>query len=145
MTRSQRPAAVAVVVALLLGGCGVVGRPGPGAWDEHAAQALGDAESQVATARLALRTAGEKRAWPSYAIVVVAQAEEAADTAEHDLARLQVPPEREAAAARVLDLLARAADLVGVARARAVDREYDDRALLDELDQLAAELGRAAP
>jgi hypothetical protein len=150
--RSQRPAVVAALVAgplllllLLLSACGMVGQPDTAAWDDQAEQALADAGSQVGTARLALESADEERTWPAYATVLVAQAEEAAAKAEEDLARVQVPAGRADDAAAVLDLLGRTADLVREARAHAVDREYDDRALLDELDRLADELRRAAP
>ncbi|MBM0127081.1 hypothetical protein [Pimelobacter simplex] len=149
MKCSQRPAVVAVrLVAsllVLLTGCGVVSEPDATAWDQHAVQALTDAASQVATARLALEAAGDGRTWPTYTTVLVAEAEEAAGTAEEDLARLQVPPERADAAPEVLDLLGRAVDLVAEARAHAVAGTYDDRALLDALDRLSDDLRQAAP
>ncbi|WP_408898244.1 hypothetical protein ACJ5H2_03845 [Nocardioides sp. R1-1] len=149
--RSQRPAVVAAPLALLLAllvatvGCGVVSRPDAAGWDQQAERALTDAASQVATARLALENAAAGRTWSPYTTVLVADAEEAAGTAEEDLARLQVPAARERAAATALDLLHRAVELVGEARAHAVDGVYDDRALLEQLDVLARELEQAAP
>ncbi|TNM44233.1 hypothetical protein FHP29_05895 [Nocardioides albidus] len=144
----MRPAVVAVpallLLAGLLGACGVVSRPDAAAWDDQATLALTDAGSQVATARLALTSAAKERTWSPYTTVLVAEAEEAAAKAEEDLARVQVPPGRADDAAAVLDLLDRAAGLVGEARAHAVDGEYDDRSLLDDLDRLAGELQKAA-
>ncbi|MBM7516363.1 hypothetical protein [Nocardioides nitrophenolicus] len=151
MNRSQRPTVVAVLVAstvllaLLLAGCGVVSRPDPTAWDDQATQALTDAGSEVATARLALESARRGRTWSAYTTVIVAEAEEAAGKAEQDLARLQVPPGRADDAAQVLDLLDQAVDLVGEARAHAVAGRYDDRALVERLDHLSDQLRQAAP
>lgn len=149
MNSSQRPTVVAVLVALLvlllLAGCGVVSRPDATAWDDRAAQALDDVGSEVATARLALESASEARTWSAYTTVLVAEAEEATGTAAEDLARLQVPDGRIDAAARVLDLLDRAVDLVAEVRAHVVDGEHDDQELLDELDRLSDQLRQAAP
>lgn len=144
MKRLQRPAVVAVLV-LLLAGCGVVSRPDATAWDHQAAQALTDAASEVATARLALESARKERTWSSYTTVLVAEAEEAAGKVEEDLSRLQVPDGRTDEATKVLDLLDRAVDLVGEARAHAVDGKYDDKALVDHLDDLSDELRKATP
>ncbi|GAA1528600.1 hypothetical protein [Nocardioides humi] len=149
--RSERPAVVAVLVVWLavlgplVAGCGVVGRPDADGWDEQAEQALADAASQVATARLALETAAEGRTWSSYTTVLMADAEEAAGRAEDDLARVQAPARRTGAARAVLDLLARAVELVRTARAHVVAGRYDDPALLDDLDRIAGELERASP
>lgn len=149
MKHSQRPAVVAVLVALpvllLLVGCGVVSKPDATAWDDQATQALTDAGSQVATARLALESARKDRTWSSYTTVLVAGAEEAAGKVEEDLSRLQVPAGRTDDAAKVLDLLDQAVDLVGEARAHAVDGTYDDKALVDRLDHLSDELQQATP
>ena len=160
MSRTGRPAPLAAaagfrgtvltvalvgVVGVLAPGCGIVSRPDAAAWDQQARRSLTDAASQVSTARLALETAAERRTWPAYATVVVAKAEEAAGTAEEDLARLQAPPQRADAAATVLDLLDEAVSLVAEARAHAVEGRYDDSALLDDLDRIAGELEQAAP
>ncbi|WGX97881.1 hypothetical protein [Nocardioides sp. L-11A] len=148
MKRSQRPAVVAVLVllpTLLLAACGVVARPDAAAWDDQAAQALTDASSQVATARLALVSARDGRTWSAYTTVLVAQAEEAAGKAEENLSRVQVPAARADDAATVLDLLDRAVDLVAEARAHAVSGRYGDAGLLEDLDSLAGRLRQAAP
>ncbi|MFB9765696.1 hypothetical protein ACFFOS_14990 [Nocardioides kongjuensis] len=149
MKSSQRPAVVAVLVALpvllLLAGCGVVSKPDATAWDDQATQALTDAGSEVATARLALESARRERTWSSYTTVLVAEAEEAAAKAEEDLSRLQVPASRRDDAAQVLDLLDHAVDLVSEARAHAVAGRYDDKALVHRLDHLSDQLQQAAP
>jgi hypothetical protein len=146
---SQRPAVVAVLVALpvllLLAGCGVVSKPDAKAWDDQATQALTDTGSEVATARLALESARKERTWSAYTTVLVAEAEEAAGKVEEDLARVQVPAGRTDDAAKVLDLLDRAVDLVSEARSHAVAGKYDDKALVDQLDHVSDELQQAAP
>jgi len=133
-------AAACALLALTLTGCGVVDRPDPAGWDQQAGTALEDAASQVATARLALRSAARERTWSTYTTVLVAEAEEAAASTEEDLSRVQVPRPRRSAAARVQELLSRAVDAVAQAREHAVDGVYDDAALLDELDRVDAAL-----
>jgi len=122
-----------------------VSKPDEAAWDDQAGPALTDAASEVATARLALESARADRTWSSYTTVLVAEAEEAAGKVEEDLSRLQVPAGRTDDAAKVLDLLDRAADLVGEARSHAVAGTYDDRGLVDRLDHLSDQLQQAAP
>ena len=149
MKCSQRPAVVAVLVALpvllLLSGCGVVSKPDASAWDDQATQALTDAGSEVATARLALESARKERTWSAYTTVLVAEAEEAAGKIDDDLSRLQVPAGRTDDAAKVLDLLDQAVDLVGEARSHAVAGRYDDKALVERLDHLSDDLEQATP
>lgn len=136
--------AVGLVVASAASACSSVDQPDAADWDARAEQALTDASSEVATSRLAIRTAARERAWSSYTVVLLAQAEEAMGTVEDDLARLQVPAARAERAEDVLDLLEEATTAVRDARARSVEGEYDDRATLDALDDVASSLRRAA-
>ncbi|KRB77930.1 hypothetical protein ASE01_07050 [Nocardioides sp. Root190] len=135
--------AVGLVLASAGTSCSVVDRPDATDWDTRADQALTDASSEVATSRLALDTAARERTWSSYAVVVLAQAEEAMATVEDDLARLQVPTGRSERAEEVLAVLESAASAVSDARASAVEGELDDDATLGALDEVAAELDRA--
>ncbi|WP_418062150.1 hypothetical protein [Pimelobacter simplex] len=146
MRRAWRTTAVAVpLLALLaLAGCSVVSQPDPAGWDQSAQQALDDASGEVGTARLALRAAADDRTWSSYTTVLVSEAEEAAGTAEEDLSRLQVPPERTDAAATALDLLGQAAEATRQVRALAVAGRYDDAELADELARLGTALDQEA-
>lgn len=141
-----RRTVVAVALALASAGasCSSVDRPDVAAWDTSAEQALSDASSEVATARLALDTAARERTWSSYTVVLVAQAEEAMATVEDDLARLQVPDGRTEEAAEVLALLGEATSAVRDARADTVEGKYDDRATRDALAEVATALTRAA-
>lgn len=138
MSRPLRTTVVAVSLTALLTGCSLVSEPDARAWDDQAERSLTDAASEVGTARLALETAHEGRTWSSYAVVLVAQAEEAMGTAQDDLSRLQVPPGRAERAERVEQLLDDAGTAVEDARAAAVAGRYDDEALRAEL----ADLGR---
>jgi hypothetical protein len=137
-------AAVGLALASTGAGCATVERPDAADWDTRAAQALTDASSEVATTRLAMETAGRERAWSSYTVVLVAQAENAMATVEDDLARLQAPAARAERAEDVLDLLAEATSAVRDARALTVEGEYDDQATLHELEDVASALTRAA-
>ncbi|KRC59679.1 MULTISPECIES: hypothetical protein [unclassified Nocardioides] len=148
MSTARRTAVVAVLPALVLAalatGCGLVAQPDSTAWDDHAEQAVSDATSEVATARLALETARRERAWSSYTVVLVAQAEESLGTVQDDLSRLQVPPGRDDEAARLDALLDEAATAVEDARSSAVEGRYDDRRVLDALDRVTGRLEDAA-
>ncbi len=146
MTTARRVAGALLALALLgaTAACALVSRPDATGWDREAERALTDLRSEVATARLALETAAEQRAWPSYVVVLLADAEEAAGTAEEDLSALQVPPAREDAALEVEELMAEAVAAVQDARALAVAGRYDDPPLLEDLDALATRLATAA-
>lgn len=146
MSRLLRTTVVAVSLAALLApaGCSVVSAPDPAGWDRSAAQALDDASGEVGTARLALRAAADDRTWSSYTTVLVAEAEEAAGTAEEDLARLQVPAARTDASETALDLLGQAAEATRRVRALAVAGRYDDPGLADRLSRLGTALDEEA-
>ncbi len=149
MKSSERPTVVAVLAALAvlvaLAGCGVVSKPDAATWDDQATQALTDAGSEVATARLALESARKGQAWSAYTVVVVAKAEEAVGTTTSDLSRLQVPRDRTGEAAKVIKMLRDAADLVAQARAHAVAGRYDGGSLIDRLDSMSRRLEDAQP
>lgn len=141
-----RTTVVAVWLSLVtaFAGCSLVDEPDAAAWDEHASRALGDAASEVGTARIALETAAKERAWASYTTVLVAQAEEAVATVADDLAVVQVPPSREQRAGEVDSLIEDAVEAVREARSLAVRGRYDEPEVVDELDRLADELESAA-
>jgi len=144
MRRLLRTTVVAVSLLMLSAGCSLVSRPDAAGWDQQAERALDDAASEVGTARLALRGAQDDRAWSSYTTVLVAEAEEAAATAEEDLAAVQVPGTRADAASSALELLGKAADATREVRQLAVRGRYDDPALADRLARLAADLQQEA-
>ncbi|TWG96770.1 hypothetical protein L615_004100000270 [Nocardioides sp. J9] len=130
-------------VLAVASGCSLVGQPDVAAWDQKARQAVTDAASEVATARLAVETARDDRTWSSYTTVVVAQAEEAMGTVQDDVSRLQVPPGRAQDADDLEALLDAASSAVQDARQHAVAGEHDDRDLLDRLDRVGERLTRA--
>ncbi|WP_207009130.1 hypothetical protein [Nocardioides aromaticivorans] len=132
-----------VTVLAATSGCSLVGQPDVAAWDQEARQAVTDATSEVATARLAVETAHEERTWSSYTVVLVADAEKAMGTVQDDASRLQVPAGRDQDAEDLEALLDEAATAVQDARQHAVDGRYDDRAVLDALDRAADRLERA--
>ncbi|MFC5728541.1 MULTISPECIES: hypothetical protein [Nocardioides] len=146
MKGTLRRTVVAITAAasvLATGGC-AVSAPDAAGWDEQARTSLADAAGEVATARLTLETAADERTWPSYAVVVLAEAEDAAATLHDDLAKVQVPAERREVAAEVLGLLAAAATSVREARQAAVGGRYGDPALMQELDRLLQALESGA-
>ncbi|HWJ09973.1 MAG TPA: hypothetical protein VNS46_11380 [Nocardioides sp.] len=135
-----------VVVALLpwvVSGCSLVAQPDTAGWDRSARQAVTDATSEVATTRLAVETAHEERAWSTYTLVVVAEAEEAMGTVQDDVSRLQVPAGRGDDADDLEALLDDAAGAVQEARQHATDGRYDDPRLLELLDRVEEQLSRA--
>lgn len=143
MLKAWRTAAVVVWTLAVTAGCSLVGQPDVAAWDERAHRAVTDATSEVATARLAVETARDERAWSSYTLVLVAEAEKAMGTVQDDLSRLQVPTGRGADADDLEALLDEAADAVQAARQRAVEGRYDDPELLEALDRAGDRLARA--
>lgn len=145
-TLAAVPAAVLGLLVLLggLAGCGVVSQPDTKAWDEQVQTTLADAASEVATARLALRSAHDDRVWSPYALVLVTESEKAADKLESQLASLQPPTSRQQQAEDVLDLLASATSAVREAREAAVDKKYDDPALDSKLAKLHDALEQAS-
>lgn len=143
MTEARRTAVAVVCILAATSGCSLVGQPDVAAWDEKARRAVTDATSEVATARLAVETARDERAWSSYTLVLVADAEKAMGTVQDDTSRLQVPPGREKDAEDLETLLDRAATAVQGARQHAVEGQYDDPALLDALDRAGDGLARA--
>ena len=132
-----------VTVLAATSGCSLVGRPDVAAWDQKAHQAVTDATSEVATARLAVGTARDERTWSSYTTVLVADAEKAMGTVQDDASRLQVPAGRDEDAKDLEALLDEAATAVQDARQQAVDGRYDDPAVLDALDRAGDRLERA--
>lgn len=144
MMSARRTAAVVVCVLAATSGCSLVGQPDVAAWDARAHRAVTDATSEVATARLAVETARDERAWSSYTMVLVAEAEKAMGTVQDDLSRLQVPSGRDEDADDLETLLDEAAGAVQDARQHAVEGQYDDPALLDALDRASDRLARAA-
>ena len=135
MMGAWRTTVVVVCVLAATSGCSLVGQPDVAAWDEQAHQAVTDATSEVATARLAVQTARDERVWSSYTLVLVADAEKAMGTVQDDTSRLQVPPGRDRDAKDLATLLDDAAAAVQDARQHAVEGRYDDPALLDVLDR----------
>lgn len=145
--RVRTVVAVRAAAALLLvgmAGCSVVDRPDTAAWDSQARTALTDAAGEVATARLVLETAADGETWSSYAVVTLADAEEAADTLASDLAKVQPPAARREEADQVLDLLQAASSAVREARQAALEEAYDDEALVTRLTTLGKALERAS-
>lgn len=138
-----RTTAAAVCAAAVTSGCSLVGQPDVAAWDDDARRAVTDATSEVATVRLAVETARDERAWSSYTLVLVAEAEKAMGTVQDDMSRLQVPSGRDRAAADLEALLDEASTAVQDARQHAVEGRYDDPAVLDALDRAGDRLARA--
>lgn len=147
MMRAWRTTVVVVplVVTVLAAasGCSLVGQPDVAAWDQKAHQAVTDATSEVATARLAVQTAQDERTWSSYTTVLVADAEKAMGTVQDDTSRMQVPAGRDKDAKDLEALLDEAATAVQDARQQAVDGRYDDPAVLAALDRAVDRLDRA--
>lgn len=143
MMSARRTTAVVVCVLAATSGCSLVAQPDVAAWDERARQAVTDATSEVATARLAVETAREERAWSTYTLVLVADAEEAMGTVQDDVSRTQVPDGRDDAAKDLEALLDEAAGAVREARRHAVEGRYDDPGLRDVLDRAGERLARA--
>lgn len=109
-----RRALVALLAGLVLA-C-TPSSPDEDDWRTAAGRAVDDAGSQVAAARLVLRAVADERLTDAYARVVLVQVEEAAATAEEELATLQPPPAVEKRHEHLLTLLGDAADLVREAR-----------------------------
>lgn len=143
MMSAWRTTVVVVCVLAATSGCSLVRQPDVAAWDAKAHQSVTDATSEVATVRLAVETARDERAWSSYTLVLVAQAEEALGTVQEDLSRLQVPPGRDRDAAELEALLDEAATAVQDARQQAVEGRYDVPAVLDALDDAGDRLAGA--
>lgn len=143
MMTAWRTTAVVVCVLVAAAGCSLVAQPDVAAWDDSARQAVTDATSEVATARLAVETAREERAWSTYTLVLVADAEEAMGTVQEDVSRMQVPSGRDEAAKDLEALLDEAAGAVREARQHAVEGRYDDPGLLDGLDRASERLAQA--
>lgn len=135
-----------MVAAVVLAGCSLVSQPDPDDWTATSQRSLESAASAVATTRVTLREHDAGDLWDSYAVVLLADAEEAVGTASDDVALLQTPPGEKERAERVLDLLAEAEDAVRAAREAMVDDEPvtgDRLRSLDDLrDRLMTEAGR---
>lgn len=130
----------AAAVLLLVTGC-TVKEPDADAWRDQARQTLDDVASEVATARLTLEQLDHERLPASYGVTVLADAEQAASTAEEGLSSLQPPPRLGKLVDRVLALIGRAVEAVQQAREVAVSGgTYDAPALVAELDRLHTRL-----
>jgi hypothetical protein len=143
MTRVVRgglTAALAVLLALLIGACGTVKEPDPEDWDESARVSLDDASSQLATTRMILTTRQQDETWHGYAVVVLADAEQAAGKDADSMSALQPPPERSRMSTEVTDLLTRASDLVEQARLVVVAHKMIDPRILKRLQTLGDRL-----
>ncbi|HWJ81063.1 MAG TPA: hypothetical protein VNS55_02400 [Nocardioides sp.] len=135
---------VLLLLALLLGACGTVKEPDPEDWDETARVSLTDAASEVSAVKLTLVHARSDDLWRSYAVVVLADAEEAVGKAEDKVTVLQPPPARTKVADKVANLLATASDVVGKARQSYVASHRVEDQLLHRLDVLAGRLEHQA-
>lgn len=150
MTRPSRggrwAAALAAVLVLvgLVAGCGTVKEPDPEDWDESARVALTDAASQVATVRLTLESQRRDDVWYGYAVVVLADSEEAVGMSEDKVTTLQPPPQRAKVSAKVTSLLATASDVVEKARQTLVAKQPISDDLLRRLDVLSDRLEHQA-
>jgi outer membrane murein-binding lipoprotein Lpp len=132
-------AGAAAVVVLLVSGC-TVSEPDPPAWRDQARQTLDDMASQVATARLTITQLEEDRLPSSYGITVLADAEQAAGTAEETLSSVQAPRRLHAVSEKVLELLGRAVDAVQETRAAVVAGHYERPGLVAKLQRLQTAL-----
>ena len=139
--RGGRAAAAVVLLAVVAGGCGTVEEPDPEDWDESARVSLDDASSQLATARMILETERRDDTWHGYAVVVLADAEQAVGKDADSLSALQAPPERSKVSSKVNDLLSSASDLVAQARTVVVAHKTIDPRLLARLRSLGDRLG----
>jgi hypothetical protein len=113
-------------------------------WTDQATQALGDAVSDVSTARLALQLQQRGDLQQNYQQVVVLDSEKAVGTTLQAFGGLQPPPRDTAAYHRVTKVLSDASDLLSEVRI-AVVREDTGRyaELLDDLAQVRADLLKA--
>ncbi|WP_162602516.1 hypothetical protein [Nocardioides daejeonensis] len=132
-----------LLVLALVVGC-AVSEPEPADWSESSARALESAASAVATARLALSGEKDGDLWRSYAVVLLADAEEAAGSAADQVAVVQTPRGREKRAEQVRDLLGRAEDAVRAARQELVAGKPITAERLARLERLRQRLLREA-
>lgn len=139
---------LAVVVLLgllgLVSGCGAVKEPDPEDWDETARTSLTDAASELATVRLTLESQRRDDVWYAYAVVVLADSEEAVGKAEDKVTTLQPPPQRAKVSATVTSVLATASDVIEKARQTLVAKQPIDDDLMRRLDVLSDRLTHQA-
>ena len=133
--------ALGLVLAGSLSGC-TVSSPDAPSWRDQARQTLDDVASEVATARLVLGQLEEDKLPSAYGVTMVADAEEAASTAEEKLSSVQAPEALGGLPDKVLALLGRATEAVQKAREAVVAERYDVPRLVHELDKLHAALDR---
>lgn len=137
----RRAAAVVLLLSILCSGC-TVSRPDAGEWRDQARRTLDDVASEVATAALVIDQLAADRLPPAYGVTMVADAEEAASTAEEKLSSVQAPPSLGGLPDQVLTLVGRATEAVQKARETVVAEEYDVPRLLRELHRLQAALDK---
>ena len=125
---------------LLLTAACTVSEPDAAAWRDSARQTLDDVASEVATARLTLKQLDDGNLPTSYGVTVLADAEEAASTAEEGLTSLQPPPALKGIPDRVQALVGRAVDAVQQARETAVAGRFHVPGLVRQLSRLQAAL-----
>lgn len=133
-----------LVLVLSATACGVVNQPDRATWRESAVHSLDDASAALATTRTVVAEQDHDHLPVRYAITLVRGKEESIAQAESSLASLQPPDGERRRATDLVTLLGDAVDAQREVRVLIVARDPVPHALLKKIDELIAQLDRAA-